>query len=140
MKKLLTSTCVLLVVVLPLLCFVSCNEEDKDLWADAKYTENVTLGEGAKTVTVDVIADNKTVTFTIMTDKNTVGDALVEHGLLEGEEGDFGLYVKKVNGMEADFDKDQTYWAFYINGEYAMVGVDMTEIVDGSIYRLVRTK
>ena len=140
MKKLLTSTCVLLVVVLPLLCFVSCNEEDKDLWADAKYTENVTLGEGTKTVTVDVIADNKTVTFTIMTDKNTVGDALVEHGLLEGEEGDFGLYVKKVNGMEADFDKDQTYWAFYINGEYAMTGVDMTEIVDGSIYRLVRMK
>ncbi len=140
MKNITRATAALLLIVLPLLCLVSCDGEDKDPWADAKYTENVTLGEGAKTVTVDVVADNKTVTFTIMTDKNTVGDALTEHGLLEGEDGQFGLYVKKVNGIEADFDKDQYYWAFYINGEYAMTGVDMTEIADESVYRLVRTK
>ncbi len=140
MKKLLTSTCALLIVVLPLLCFVSCNEEEKDLWADAKYTENVTLGDGATTVTVDVIAGDRTVTFTVNTDKTTVGAALAEHGLLEGEDSEFGLYVKKVNGIEADYDKDQYYWAFYINGEYAMTGVDTTEIVGGNIYRLVRTK
>ena len=140
MKNAMKLTATLLLLVLPLLCLVACDGEDKDLWADAKYTENVTLGEGAKTVTVDVIADNKTVTFTIMTNKDTVGDALTEHGLLEGEDSQFGLYVKKVNGIEADFDKDQTYWALYINGEYAMTGVDMTEITEGAVYRLVRTK
>ena len=140
MKNVLKMTATLLVVLLPLCCLVACNGEDKDLWADAKYTENVTLGEGAKTVTVDVIADDRTVTFTIKTDKATVGDALTEHGLLEGEDSEFGLYVKKVNGIEADFDKDQSYWALYINGEYAMTGVDTTEIVDGNIYRMVRTK
>ena len=45
-----------------------------------------------------------------------------------------------VNGITADWDADQTYWAFYINGEYAMTGIDATEIVDGTTYSLVLTK
>ena len=66
-------------------------------------------------------------------------DVLYEK-LIEGEEGPFGLYVKKVNGVEADFDKDGTYWAFYINGEYAMSGVDTTKITEGEQYKLEYTK
>ena len=63
-----------------------------------------------------------------------MGDALLELGLIEGEEGAYGLYVKKVNGITADYDTDQTYWAFYINGEMAMTGVDATDIEAGSVY------
>ena len=43
-------------------------------------------------------------------------------------------YVKEVNGIIADYDVDGTYWAFYIDGEYASAGVDSTEITEGSIY------
>ena len=46
----------------------------------------------------------------------------------------FSLYVKKVNGITADYDVDQTYWAFYINGEYGMTGVDATDIEAGATY------
>lgn len=73
-------------------------------------------------------------TFDITTDKATVGEALQEEGLIEGEEGDYGLYVKTVNGITLDWDKDQKYWAFYIDGEYATTGVDSTEVKDGSVY------
>ena len=45
-------------------------------------------------------------------------------------------YVKKVNGITADYDVDQSYWGFYIDGEYAMTGVDGTSIEEGRIYRL----
>ncbi len=72
--------------------------------------------------------------FTINTTKTYVGEALMEEGLIEGEEGPYGLYVKEVNGIEAIYENDGTYWSFYINGEYAMTGVDATEIEDGATY------
>ena len=63
-----------------------------------------------------------------------MGDALLELKLIDGEESQYGLYVKTVNGVTADFDKDKEYWAFYVNGEYAMSGVDTTEIEAGATY------
>lgn len=63
-----------------------------------------------------------------------MGEALEDVGLLVGEEGEFGLYVKAVNGIPLDFDKDGLYWAFYENGSYAMTGVDMTEIAPDTVY------
>lgn len=73
-------------------------------------------------------------TFNLSTDKSTVGDALLEEGLIEGEPGAYGLYVKKVNGIVADYDIDRTYWAFYVNGEYAFSGVDTTPVEEGATY------
>ena len=78
--------------------------------------------------------DGNETSFNLSSDKKTVGEALLAEGLLEGENGAYGLYVKKVNGIVADYDIDQTYWAFYINGEYAMSGVDTTDIVEGATY------
>ena len=141
MKKTL-KTLVSVVMLLALLCsFSACKRgEDTDIWSSALYLENTELGEGAKTVIVEVKAEEKTVTFTLHTDKDTVGAALIEHGLIAGDEGQFGLYVKYVNGMLADYDIDQTYWGFYINGEMAMTGVDGTAIAEGEMYQLVRVK
>jgi len=105
-----------------------------DVTADEGDGKTV-LGEGKTQFTFTVVdKDGKESVFEINTDKTTVGDALLEHGLIEGDEGDYGLYVKKVNGIEAVYEKDKTYWAFYINGEYAMSGVDTTEIENGAEY------
>ncbi len=135
------ATAVVLVLTM-LFCIVSCGEKKtaEGLWSTATYTENTTLGEGAKTITVEVTAEEKTVVFTVKTDADTVGAALLELGLIAGDAGEYGLYVKTVNGMLADFDVDQTYWAFNIGGEMAMTGVDQTEITEGTVYQLVRTK
>ena len=97
---------------------------------------NVTeLGEGKVSFDFSVVDKNGNETkFVIHTNKTTVGDALLEHALIEGEEGDYGLYVKKVNGILADYDVDQTYWGFFVNGEYAMSGVDTTNIEEGASY------
>ena len=95
------------------------------------------VGQGA-TEFAFVIVDkegNETA-ITVKTDKKTVGEALLDTGIVEGEMGDYGLYVKKVNGIAADYDVDQTYWAFYINGEYAMTGIDTTEILPGNTYMM----
>lgn len=93
------------------------------------------LGEGATQFAFTIIdKDGNETAFEIHTDKEIVGDALVELGLIEGEAGAFGLFVKSVNGIIADYDVDQTYWAFYVNGEYASSGVDTTPIEEGMTY------
>ena len=93
------------------------------------------LGEGQMVFTFLVVdGEGNDTAFEIHTDKTVVGDALLELDLIEGEVGDYGLYVKVVNGITADYDVDQTYWAFYVDGEYAMTGVDATEIEEGETY------
>ena len=107
----------------------------------AVYNEDTVLGEGAKTLTLKVTDTEKTITFTIKSDAKTVGDALSEHKLIAGEAGQFGLYIKMVNGVRADYDKDGAYWGFYDkNSEYMMSGVDTTELNDGDTYELKYTK
>lgn len=138
MKKVIS----IALVIICLFSLAACGAkvETPDLWKDALYQEDTTLGEGAKTMVVEVKAEGKTVTFTVKTDKDTVGAALLEQNLIEGEESAYGLYVKKVNGMLADYDVDQTYWSFSVNGEYATAGVDTTTITEGVTYQLERTK
>lgn len=94
-----------------------------------------TIGEGSKTLAVEVVdGEGKSVSFTVKTDEKTVGEALQALQVLSGEEGPYGLYIKEVNGIVADYEKDATYWGFYINGEYAVTGADMTDAVDGDSY------
>ncbi|MBE6861500.1 MAG: DUF4430 domain-containing protein [Ruminococcus sp.] len=93
------------------------------------------IGEGKTEFSFCVVdKDGNESQFLVRTDKEIVGEALIENNLIEGEDGDYGLYVKTVNGITADFDKDKTYWAFYVNGEYASSGVDTTKIVPGETY------
>lgn len=47
---------------------------------------------------------------------------------------------EKKNGIVADYNVDQSYWAFLINGEYASTGVDGASITEGETYCLVYTK
>ena len=131
----------LLLLALVMTFFVACADvEMTGAWESATYTRDKEFGKGAKTVTVLVSAEEQTLTFTIHTDKETLGDALLEHGLIEGEEGPFGLYVKKVNGILADYDVDQTYWSLTKGGEMMMVGVDGATIADGEQYELTKAK
>lgn len=141
MRKMNKIAVSLLLFVTLLLGMTACGKkEETDLWADAVYTEDTTLGEGSKTLTVVVEAEEKKVTFTVLTDAENVGAALLEQELIEGEEGDYGLYIKKVNGMTADYDENQSYWAFYQNGEYMMTSADLTPFEDGEQYEFVYTK
>ena len=99
------------------------------------------IGEGAKTFAVQIVdLEGNKVSFTVKTDKDIVGEALQELGVLEGEEGPYGLYIKVVNGISLDYDKDGAYWAFYVDDAYAVTGVDETNIVETSVYRLQAEK
>ena len=142
MKKTSIIIISLLVVIAVGLLFIPEDKlpDNTGIWENAVYTQNTTLGTGENTLIVTVVAEEKSVDFTIKTDKTVVGDVLKEYKLIDGEEGPYGLYVKVVNGIEADYDKDQTYWSFEKDGEAMLTGVDNTEFKDGDCYELVRTK
>lgn len=110
------------------------------LWADATYVNDKTFGEGKTTIYVDVVVDGKSVTFTLHTDAETLGAALVAEKLVEGEESQYGLYIKKVNGMTADYDVDKSYWSISKDGKDLMTGADGEKISDGAHYALTRAK
>ena len=139
--KIATRFTLLLLVLMMSVSFVACADVEKaGAWENATHVSDKTFGNGAKTVQVEVKAEEQSVTFTIKTDADTLGAALKEHDLIAGEEGAFGLYVKTVNGILADYDVDQTYWSLTKNGEMMMVGVDGATIADGEHYELTRTK
>ena len=96
-----------------------------------------TVGSGAVTFQLEITdKDSAPIRCTVKTDKETVGAALIDLGLISGEQGEFGLYIKTVNGHTYDYERDGCYWAFYIDDAYAPAGVDMTEITAGESYAL----
>lgn len=150
--KRITKVSALLLTLVMLISITACTKEagvdtatpdvitEASLWNNALYTEDTALGEGTKTVQVEVKAEDKSITFTLKTDAETLADALTAHSLIEGEESQYGIYIKKVNGILADYDVDGYYWSLLKNGEYLMTGADTTAIADGEHYELIRTK
>ena len=95
------------------------------------------LGEGSNSFEL-TIEDKEGVThaYLIRTDAEMVGQALIELELIDGEEGQYGMYIKSVLGQVLDYETDQMYWAFYVGGEYALTGVDQTPIQADTAYML----
>jgi hypothetical protein len=136
-KKLLSFIlCMVLIAAMALIASgCNANKNDPAHTTEQPKVEATKLGEGQTTFNFTVVdKDGNETKFEIKTDKTLVGEALQELNLIEGEPGAYGLYVKKVNGITADYDVDKTYWAFYVNGEYATSGVDTTTIEAGATY------
>ncbi len=92
--------------------------------------------EGAKTVTVEVIAGGETVqTHTIQTDAECLRGALEQEKMVGGEESAYGLFLLTVDGITAD-DAKQEWWCVTKEGGQVDTGVDATPIADGDHFEL----
>ena len=95
------------------------------------------LGEGSRVFDLSIVdKEGAEHLYEIHTDEEFVGFALIAHELIEGEEGPYGMYIKSVLGQVLDYEADGMYWSFYVNGEYAMTGVDLTPVIEGDSYML----
>ena len=140
MKTLSFILCSVLIVAMALIT-TGCSDNANGKNSSSKESQTASpekvlvLGQGHTMFEFSVVDKKGNETFfEIHTDKTIVGEALQELDLIQGEDGQYGLYVKTVGGITADYDKDGMYWAFYVNGEYAMSGVDTTEIKEGEQY------
>lgn len=135
-KKLVTIILSAMLTAAMVFGVAGCGKEEANVSTETTvYEDGAVIGEGSTVFEFTVVntAGEESV-FEVHTDKETVGDALLENGVIAGEDGDYGLYVKTVNGETVDFEEDGKYWAFYINGEYGMTGVDTTTITEGDSY------
>ncbi len=111
------------------------SSQTAEIEASEEAESAVEIGEGNTKFTFTVTHNDGTQkTFAVSTDKTTVGEALVENGIIAGEDGQYGLYVKTVDGETLDYETDGRYWAFYVDGAYGATGVDMTDITAGATY------
>jgi hypothetical protein len=125
----------LLMMAVLVLSAVGCDRTETGISTVPEDVDRTVLGEGKTEFLFDVIfEDGSAAYYEIYTDETTIGEALEALSLVSGDETQYGLYVKYVDGVRADYDLDGKYWAFYIDGEYAVTGVDSTSIQDGSVY------
>ena len=137
MKRTILSAVSSIMSILCVFCLVSCEEkvDASGLWENATYLSDTTIGDGEKTVSFTVEAEDQVITITLKTDKATLGEAMYEHGLVND-----ASFFDTLNGIKADWEKDQAYWGFYQGEEFMMVGIGDTEITGGESYRFVYTK
>jgi len=142
--SILSLVLVIVLIAAMALSVVSCDKEDLGNEETSAATEAVITSEtetetekveDEKTFDFTVVfVDGSSKTYTIKTTKTTVGEALLGAGLIAGEDSQYGLYVKTVDGVTLDYNADGKYWAFYVDGKYAPKGVDQTEIEEGKLY------
>lgn len=120
MKKILILTLTLCVM---LLSFAACDEKVADTIS----------------ITVKVVDNNgKTTDFDIKTDADNLGDALDSIDLVQGEEGQYGLFITTVNGITVNSDNEE-WWCLTKGGESVMTGIDTTPIADGDVFEITFT-
>ena len=74
-------------------------------------------------------------TKSITTEAEYLRGALEEEDLIAGEESQYGLFVKTVNGVTIDDAKHQ-WWCFTKDGGDLFTGVDTTPIADGDKFEI----
>ncbi len=141
MKKVFAkSQTIVLLLLLVAGMLLSCGSTPS-VWENAIYREDAAVGEGGTCFTLKITAEEKTVTLTVRSDEATLASALSSSGLAEGEAGPYGLYIKSVNGIRADYNLDGGYfWSLSVNGTPSMVGADGVTPENGAVYEFTRTK
>lgn len=144
LKRILSRFLVFALITAMALTMVSCDKKTEytDGTRGTLPTEATEAPEalGTFTLTVTFADGSEQVKEYSFYEEGNLGDFLVKHDIAEGEDGQYGLYIKTVLGESHDYDTDQTYWGFYIDGEMAMTGVSDTQLSDGAKYQLKAEK
>ena len=128
MKKLVS----ILLVLVRALSLAACAKAP----TPTQVTEPSGQTEATLTFTFRMVNGETVEEKTVTTTKAKAGEALLEQGLIQGEEGPYGLYVKTVLDVTLDYDKDGAWWGVYVNGESSLVGVDSVVLEEGMIVEL----
>ena len=96
--------------------------------------------EGSKSYTVTVVhKDGSVKEFSYRTDAEYLDDALLEAGLVSGEQSQYGLTIITVDGEDAVWETDSAYWAIWVGEEMAITGASEIVVYDGSTFKLEYT-
>lgn len=103
------------------------------LWKGCSAEPN----EGSKALTFEVVLqDGTSKKHKLSTDEEYLANALVEAGLVEYAED--GMYTT-IDGVTADWSKDESWWCISKDGEALSVGMNQQVIADGEHYEATYT-
>lgn len=92
--------------------------------------------QGEKNIQVTVVhGDGEEKKLAYSTDKEYLGEILLEDGMIQGEEGPYGLFIETVDGETADSSRQQ-WWCITKAGEQVNSAVDATPVQDGDSFEL----
>ena len=101
-----------------------------------RYAEKATAG--SKSIVITVTYEDKTQqSYPLKTDAEYLKEAAQTVLTLEGEDTQYGYTVYSINGVKADFNAGNAYWALYVNGEYGNYGIEAQPVTDGDTYAFV---
>jgi len=136
MRRLLSFILCIVLIAATALLAAGCKDKTTP---EKTVVEVIEKGEGKTSFNFEVTdIDGKTTRFLIKTDKTTVGDALLELGLIVESTTSAGIFVT-VNGISADYNKDGAWWQLFVNGESATKGAKDITIEPGATYSFVKT-
>ena len=144
-SKLLTRISTLLLALalltLPML-LTACGNENADAASDASSAavSSAASETPEKTVSVTLTVKNaageETSYPVTVAEGSNLAAAMKEAGILQDDGIKDGM-VYTINGELADYSVDQSYWAFYQDGEYMMTGAEDTILTAGATYSFV---
>lgn len=119
-----------LLLLSPLLFLTGCNNKEEK--------ESQSLNK----IKIVIVDDNKEELYNkeVETDKKLLIDVLKENEnfKLKYEESEYGAYITSLYGIEQKNEGNgMYYWSYYIDDNYAEVGVSSCEIKNGSTYKFV---
>ena len=103
------------------------------------YVNRPAAVPGGKSIVVQVIhGDGSTKEFPLRTEKEFLSEALLEGGIVEDNQTEFGLFIVTADGETADEAK-QEWWSISKDGIPLQLGADAQPIADGEQYELTLT-
>lgn len=94
------------------------------------------VSEGAKQIKVTVVHGDETENvFEYDTDAEYLGEVLKSEKLVDGEDGEFGMFITTADGEQAD-DCKQQWWCITKAGEQVNTSADQTPVADGDEFEL----
>lgn len=162
MKKIISVFLAVSAVLACALFFVSCADKESPTTASGTLPESVvseqttaqpesaTSGEvqtaltsvtGEKiNISIEVVSeDGSSKIFPLTTSCTNLADALTSSGIAQGSVGQYGFTVITVNGITADYNTSNSYWAISVNGTLSQTGASAIELANGGVYTLTYT-
>ena len=105
------------------------------IWLVARPQSNA----GEKDLTIQVIhGNNSSRSFEVSSSAEYLAEVLTENGIVQGENGPYGLFILTADGESAD-EANQEWWCITRNGESLTTGASETPVADGEHYELTLT-